>query len=385
MLADQGVREITLLGQNVNSYADWSAATLDQNTNAVPSTTPPQSASPPRQEEIAKTAANMHDNDSASEFKLHYARGFRSVYRPRREGAISFAELLDRVASVDPEIRLRFTSPHPKDFSDEVLDVISSRANVCNQLHMPAQSGSSAVLDKMRRGYSREAYVDLVNHVRGRLPGVALSTDMIAGFCGETEEDHAASVDLLKSVMYDQAFLFAYSERDRTHAARHLVDDVPVVVKSRRLKELIEAFRGGLVSQGAAEVGRRHVVLVEGPSRRDPEMWTGRTDSFKRVVFDGRDVPAEYFCTGLTYGISQLQKDRIPSPHAAANTNSMYNTISMVRLKPGDYVAVQITEGGGGGTLRAVPLARTTLAEFVGQHGTALPLENFGSVDVFRV
>ena len=329
-LINAGVKEVTLLGQNVNSYADFS----DQGQRP------------------------LRPQEDINYFEEHYAKGFRSVYKPVRDGSVSFAELLDLVASVDPEMRIRFTSPHPKDFSDDVLKSVKNHHNICNQLHMPAQSGSTAVLSKMRRGYSREAYDDLVLHIRESLPGVALSTDMIAGFCGETEEDHRLSVDLMRQVRYDLAFLFAYSSRDKTHAARHHIDDIPASVKTRRLQELIAEYRRGLEAIALEEVGRRHIVLIEGASRRSEEQLTGRTDSFKRVILDDIKVPAKYKID--LWKSSQEE--------------------SLVRIKPGDYVAVQIIDGGKGATLYAKPLARTTISEFVGEHGSALPLCKFDSI-----
>lgn len=332
MLSEQGVKEVTLLGQNVNSYTDFS-------------------------QPLIITTRNPTDQDQDQDqdpFALHYAKGFKSVYKPKRSGASTFADLLDAVASVDPEMRIRFTSPHPKDFGDDVLEVIAARHNVCKQLHMPAQSGSSDVLLRMKRGYSREAYDALVRHVRSVLPGVALSTDMIAGFCGETEAEHAASVDLMKSTRYDMAFLFAYSERQPTYASKYLKDDVHEDIKNSRLQELIEAYRQGLAEGAVEELGRRHLVLVEGPSRRSPSNLTGRTDTFKRVVFPNTPVPASY--SGLD------ERDTSEGP--------------LVVLQPGDYVAVQVMEAGGG-TLGVKPLARTSIGEFVGVHGSAVPLETY--------
>ena len=191
------------------------------------------------------------------------------MYKPKRDGAVRFAELLDAVADVDPEMRVRFTSPHPKDFPDEVLRVIAERPNVTKQLHMPAQSGSSSVLERMRRGYTREAYLDLVARARRDIPGVALSSDFISGFCGETEEEHADTVSLMHLVGYEKAFMFAYSMREKTAAARHLNDDVPEHVKKRRLAEVIDAQRAGAEAANALEIGRVHCVLVEG-GRRGP-------------------------------------------------------------------------------------------------------------------
>ena len=333
LLSEAGVKEITLLGQNVNSYSDFSQSTGKRETSSM-----------------ARDNKNQRDF-----FEEHYAKGFRSVYKPIRDGAYSFAELLHHVASVDPEIRIRFTSPHPKDFSDDVIDVVNSHSNICNQLHMPAQSGSSRMLERMHRGYTREAYDQLVDHIRNKTPGVALSTDMIAGFCGETEEDHQLSLDLMNSVQYELAFLFAYSKRDKTHASRNYEDNVSEATKNRRLQELIAAYRSGLASQAGKEVGRRHLVLVEGKSRRSDKQMTGRTDTFKRAVFDDIQVPSKY----------------------KIDIQGKVQNAPLVQLMPGDYVAVQVVDGGRGSTLHCVPLARTTLKEFAGQHGSALPLNSF--------
>lgn len=318
-LSDNGVKEVTLLGQNVNSYADFS--TQEQRV--------------------------LKPDPSKDYFRETYAKGFRTVYKPLREGAIKFAELLSEVASVDPEMRIRFTSPHPKDFSDDVISAIQSHDNICKQLHMPAQSGSTNVLRRMNRGYSREAYDELVAHIRSEIPGVALSTDMIAGFCGETEEDHLASVDLMQSIKYDLGFLFAYSLRDKTHAAKKYNDDVSEGIKKQRLQELIVAYRQGLSELAADEVGRRHIVLVEGPARKSENQLTGRTDTFKRVVFDDVKVSRSYL-----------------------NTSA-----EQVSLRPGDYVAIQIIDGGTGATLKGTPLGRTTIQEFTALHGTTVPLD----------
>ncbi|KAK9823298.1 hypothetical protein WJX72_001730 [[Myrmecia] bisecta] len=334
MLSDNGVKEVTLLGQNVNSYADFSSS-------AAACATPDPSAV--------------------------YAQGFTSVYKPKREGAVQFAELLDAVADIDPEMRIRFTSPHPKDFSDEVLQVIASRHNVCKQLHMPAQSGSSSMLERMRRGYSREAYDALVAHVREVITQVALSTDIIAGFCGETDEEHQATVDLLSTVGFEQAFLFAYSEREKTQAARHLQDDVPPEVKSARLQELIAVYRQTLHEINQQEVGCRHLVLVEGPSRKSATALTGKTCTMKRVIFDDCLVPASY--------MQQQQQQHTQSLSRTSSAQSdgwSHPAGPLVGLRPGDYVAVELQRASTG-TLFATPLARTTLQEFVQFHGTAVP------------
>jgi tRNA A37 methylthiotransferase MiaB len=354
MLSDQGVKEITLLGQNVNSYADFS-----NTTNSTPTT-------------HLNSSNNNNNNSSESLFGLHYAQGFHSVYRPRREGAMTFAELLDHVADINPEMRIRFTSPHPKDFSDDVLRVLRSRDNVCKQLHMPAQSGSSEVLKRMKRGYTREAYDALVEHVRAVLPGVALSTDMIAGFCEESQTEHEESVDLLKKVGYEMAFLFAYSEREKTHAARNYADTVPQDVKIHRLTELIATYRQGVYEKAKEEIGRRHLVLVEGNSKRLESQLTGRTDTFKRVVFEDIPIPFKYNTNTLeSSGSSSNISGTISTTSVAPRLQ-----LPLVHVQPGDYVAVQVIEAGGG-TLQAIPLGRTSIQEFVGIHGSAVPLEKY--------
>ncbi|KAI3423854.1 hypothetical protein D9Q98_009688 [Chlorella vulgaris] len=351
MLSEQGVKEVMLLGQNVNSYADFSSGSGSSSGRSSSGSTSSGRSGGPQQTLTQAQAAAQAAGAAEDPFSGVYARGFRSVYKPRRGGAASFAELLDEVAAVDPEMRIRFTSPHPKDFSDDVLRVIASRPNVCKQLHMPAQSGSSAVLQAMQRGYTRESYDELVQHVRDIIPDVALSTDMIVGFCGESEGDHAASLDLMRSVAFDQAFMYAYSLREKTHAARNYQDDVPEAVKQRRLMELIDVYRQQLYLRNASELGRTHLVLVEGPSRRSELALTGRTDTSKRVVFQDEPVPAGLLGSMLTSG-----------GNGSSAGSGKQGSAPMVRLQPGDYVAVEVT--GTGGTLQARPLARTTLAEF---------------------
>lgn len=169
-------------------------------------------------------------------------------------------------------------------------------------------------------------------------------SQQLPGFCGETEEEHADTLSLMHAMQYEQAFMFKYSRRDKTHAARHYEDDVPEEVKSRRLQEIIDVFRQGLAARNALEVGRRHVVLIDGPSKRGEGMWTGRTCTNKRVLL--RDVP-------------------VPAAYGGAEP--------LVGLQPGDYAAVEVTGLGGGGLLLGEALARTTLGEFVGRHGSTVP------------
>lgn len=176
LLADQGIKEMTLLGQNVNSYRDLSA-------------------------------------DTARQQETQLVSGFKTVYKTKK-GGLRFAELLERIAIAVPEMRIRFTSPHPKDFPDEVLTVMQRYPNICKNIHLPAQSGNSDVLERMRRGYTREAYLELVEHIRTVMPGIGLSSDFISGFCGETEEEFADTISLMERVKYHVAYVFAYSMRE---------------------------------------------------------------------------------------------------------------------------------------------------------------------------
>jgi len=222
-LSERGYKEVTLLGQNVNSY--------------------------------------------------------------RYEGR-DFTRLMEEASKVDPEMRIRFSSPHPKDFPEELLHLIAERPNLCNYIHIPAQSGSNSVLERMRRPYTREQYLDLVEKMRNIIPGVSLSTDIIAGFCDETEEEHRDTLSLMETVKYDLAYMFAYSERERTLAHRKFEDNVPQKVKNRRLTEIIEQQMTIQEELNKEEVGKRHLVLIEGTSKRSDKQLCGRTDTNKMVVFD---------------------------------------------------------------------------------------------------
>ncbi|KAM9296190.1 mitochondrial tRNA methylthiotransferase CDK5RAP1 [Gastrophryne carolinensis] len=293
MLSHQGVKEVTLLGQNVNSYNDTSSL------------------------QFATTESS------------HLSRGFSTVYKPKK-GGLRFADLLDHVSRIDPEMRIRFTSPHPKDFPDEVLHLIRERHNICKQIHIPAQSGSNNILEAMRRGYSREAYLDLIHNIRKHVPGVSLSSDFITGFCQETEDDHQQTVSLLREVSYNAAFLFAYSMRKKTRAYHRLNDDVPEEVKKRRLEELIAVFREEAEKVNERAVGSTQLVLVEGVSKRSSTELSGRNDGNLKVIFP--DLPVASDC----------------SPEIG------------VRAKPGDYVLVEITSSSSQ-SLRGRLLSLTTL------------------------
>eukprot|EP01133_Synstelium_polycarpum_P007288 gene7288-8470_t len=240
-LSRDGYKEVTLLGQNVNSY-------------------------------------NYIDEQAdASTQVLQPRAGFNTVYRAPKRGT-TFTDLMDAVSRVDPEMRIRFTSPHPKDFPDSI--------------HMPAQSGNSAVLERMRRGYTRESYLELVAQIRRELPRASISSDFISGFCGETEQEHEDTISLIKECGFEKAYMFMYSLREKTHAHRTLSDDVPVEVKSKRLREVIDTFYAGAKAKARQEVGRRHLVLIDGVSKRSTEHFAGRTDCNKTVIIPNIPIPS---------------------------------------------------------------------------------------------
>ncbi|RYF90522.1 MAG: MiaB/RimO family radical SAM methylthiotransferase, partial [Chitinophagaceae bacterium] len=198
---------------------------------------------------------------------------------------VSFANLLQRVAEISPLLRVRFSTSHPKDITDEVLYTMQKYNNICKYIHLPVQSGSSRVLQLMNRTYSREWYISRVDRIRELLPNCGLSTDMIAGFCTETEEDHQDSLSLMEYCKYDLAYLYYYSERPGTLAARRFEDDVPLETKKRRLQELVDLYRGHSLLSMQRDVGKTFTVLVEGTSKKNTEELYGRNDQNKVVVF----------------------------------------------------------------------------------------------------
>jgi tRNA-2-methylthio-N6-dimethylallyladenosine synthase len=226
-LRDRGFKEVTLLGQNVNSY-------------------------------LSNGAYESHN----------------------------FPQLLRRVAEEAPDMRVRFTTSHPKDMSDETLQVIADMPNVCRHIHLPVQSGSNRILQLMNRKYTREWYLDRIAAIRRIIPDCGLSTDIFVGYCSETEEDHQLSLQLMREVGYDSAFMFKYSERPGTYASKHLPDDVSEDVKIRRLNELIALQTEISALQNKKDEGRLFNVLVEGFSKRSRDQLCGRTEQNKMVVFD---------------------------------------------------------------------------------------------------
>ncbi len=257
-LYDQGYKEITLLGQNVNSYKD---------------------------------------------------------------GNNTFSTLMDKSSLLYPEIRFRFSSPHPKDFPDELLYLIAERPNLCNYIHIPAQAGSDSMLERMRRPYTRDQYLQLIKKMKVIIPNLSLSTDIIAGFCGETEEEHQQTLSLMREVEYDLAYMFAYSERERTLAYRKFEDDISEEIKKRRLSEIISQQMSIQHRRNQNEIGQRHLVLVEGLSKRSTQQMSGRTDTNKIAVFDRKD------------------------------------------FEKGDYIEVEITQATSA-TLIAKPISKTSLEDY---------------------
>jgi len=251
-VSDSGQKEVVLLGQNVNSYRDLSV------------------------EPRVQVSGNVR------------ADGFKTVYQSKKlEIGSDFGELLDRVAEIDPELTIRFTSPHPKDFNDNVIHSIKRNKNIARWLHFPLQSGSTNVLKSMRRGYTREAYDTLfhrIKHVLNDHRGVSFSTDMIVGFCGESEDDHLASLDAINQYSFSQIFAFAYSERPGSPASRKLKDDVEEIVKKRRLNEMIRLYTPKINEIASTFVGKRVLAFAHRENFKLQKLY-GFTDTFHKIYF----------------------------------------------------------------------------------------------------
>ena len=208
-------------------------------------------------------------------------------WKPVDGEACDFPKLLEMVAGISPELRVRFATNHPKDISDELIETMARHDNICNHIHLPVQSGSDRLLEKMRRRYTSEWYLERVAKIREVLPDCGITTDVIAGFCSETEEDHQQTLELFRKVGFDYAYMFYYSERPGTLAARHYPDDVPLDVKTRRLNEIIALQSELSLKSNRNDIGKTFRVLVEGPSKKNPEELCGRSGSNKMCVFPG--------------------------------------------------------------------------------------------------
>ncbi len=235
-LFNRGYREVTLLGQNVDSYR-W----------------------------------NM---SSKGEIK------------DPNQPTTNFAQLMEMVAHVDPLLRIRFSTSHPKDMTDDVLEVMAKYNNICNYIHLPVQSGNTEMLKRMNRGYSREWYMDRIAAIKRIVPNCGISTDTISGFCGETEEEHQDTLSLMREVKYDFAYMYKYSERPKTLAERKFEDDVPEEIKQRRLQEVIDLQQAHSLEIMQQQIGKTEIILVEKESRRSDKQMVGRTDRYHKVVFD---------------------------------------------------------------------------------------------------
>ena len=230
-----------------------------------------------------------------SEARELFANGYKEVtllgqnVNSYRFGEVNFPELMRRVAAIDPALRVRFATSHPKDISDELLEVMASHANICRTIHLPAQSGSSAMLKRMNRKYTREWYLERVAAIRRYMPDCAITTDLIAGFSGETEEEHRETLSLMREVGYEFAYMFKYSERPGTFASRHLPDDISEEVKTARLQEIIELQNELSLESNRRDVGKEFQILVEGTSKRRKDQLFGRNSQNKVVVFDAAE------------------------------------------------------------------------------------------------
>jgi tRNA-2-methylthio-N6-dimethylallyladenosine synthase len=280
-LFNDGYREVTLLGQNVDSYhwVDARQEILDARQEILDS--------------------RIIDNNSLQSSGFPFPSGRIGGANSR---TVTFAMLLEMVALISPLLRVRFSTSHPKDITDDVLFTIKKYDNICNCIHLPVQSGSSRVLQLMNRTYSREWYMAKVDRIRELIPDCGLSTDMITGFCTETEEDHQESLSLFDYCKYDLAYLYYYSERPGTLAARRFEDDIPLETKKRRLQELVDLYRGHSLRNMEKEIGKTFKVLVEGFSKKSDEQLQGRTDQNKVVIFAKENfVKGDYVEVKITH------------------------------------------------------------------------------------
>ncbi len=239
-LFEKGYREVTLLGQNVDSYR-WNLSS-------------------------------------------------KGEIKDENQPTVNFAQLMEKVANVSPDLRIRFSTSHPKDMTNEVLEMMAKYENICSYIHLPVQSGSTSVLDRMNRSYTREWYLERIDAIRRLVPDCAISTDIITGFCGETENEHAETLSLMDEVQFDFAYMFKYSERPKTLAERRFEDDVTEEIKSRRLNEIIDKQLQFSLKSNQKQIGQIQKILVEGKSKRSEEFLFGRNSRNAVVVFPKENV-----------------------------------------------------------------------------------------------
>ncbi len=268
-LSESGYKEITLLGQNVDSYL-WHP---DTNTK----------------KEIQKRSGESEKWRNGETISESPIPRFMDV------NTVTFADLLGMVAEINPDLRVRFSTSNPRDMTDAVLHVVAKHDNICNYIHLPVQSGNSNVLERMNRGYSREDYFKRIESVRNIIPDCAISTDIITGFCGETNEEHEETLSLMKSVGYEYAYMFKYSERPGTQAARQFKDDVPEEIKSKRLTEIINVQAKLSHQSNLKDLNKVFRVLVDGVSKRSDKHLSGRSDQNKVIIFPREQYkPGDY-------------------------------------------------------------------------------------------
>lgn len=255
-LYQKGYREVTLLGQNVDSYLWYGGG------------------------------AKMD---------------FNKLSELQKASSVNFAQLLEKVALVSPEMRIRFSTSHPQDMTDQVLETMAKYENICDYIHLPVQSGNSRILEMMNRGYTREWYMQRIDSIKRIIPGCAISQDIISSFCSETEEEHKDTLSLMDYVKFDYGFMFKYSERPNTKAARQFEDDVPEDVKSRRLTEIIEKQREHSLEHNQSRIGNTYKVLIEGLSKKSDEHMFGRTTHNSVAVFPKKNYkPGDYVNVRIT-------------------------------------------------------------------------------------
>ena len=277
-LFENGYREVTLLGQNVDSYL-WSSE-----------------KAPKKVTDDAADDMNTLTGDALLEALSNKTDLPSALIKEHSEGSVNFAQLLAMVAEIHPDLRVRFSTSHPKDITDEVLYTIAKYDNICNYIHLPVQSGNSRILALMNRTYTREWYMNRIDAIRRIIPGCAISSDIIAGFCTETEEEHQDTLSIMHYARYNFAYTFSYSERPGTLAARKYKDDVPEDVKARRLAEIFKKQQEDSLACLEEFVGKTVKVLIEGFSKKSDKEYRGRNDENAMVVFPVTDTvkPGQY-------------------------------------------------------------------------------------------
>ena len=268
-----GYREVTLLGQNVDSYY--------YNQAAATAPTVPQGGKVHTQPSLSGNTLIDNDTPKSGESALDNP----PPEADRGAGFITFAMLLEMVAQISPQLRIRFSTSHPKDITDEVLFTMAKYNNICKYIHLPLQSGSNRILQLMNRSYTREWYISKVDRIREIMPGCGISADIIAGFCTETEEDHQETLRVMEYSKYDMGYMFFYSERPGTLAHRRYKDDIPEEIKKRRLQEIVDLQNKLSQQSNKRDVGKKFAVLIEGDSKKSNKDWMGRTSQNKVIVF----------------------------------------------------------------------------------------------------